>query len=144
MPKVSFVKICPWTNPSVGLNQPVFFYINQHRKVNQCFLQFCIYRGNITVQTFHDIYHRPESLSKTASGFLVEASSHFTKMTKLTHFGQMSHLAEMSRFTRFVAFLLKCRDLRALSHFSWNVAIYAFCQAQNVCYQAPKTILHPC
>ena len=39
----------------------------------------------------------------------------------LSHFGQMSH---------FVAF-------------GWNVAIYAFCWAQNVCSQAPKTILHP-
>ena len=28
-------------------------------------------------------------------------------------------------------------------HF-WNVAIYAFCQAQIFCCQAPKTILHPC
>ena len=67
----------------------------------------------------------------------------------------LSHLAEMSRFTRFVVFgwnvaiytlcciWVKCRDLRALSHFGWNVAIYAFCQAQNVCSQAPKTILHP-
>ena len=27
-------------------------------------------------------------------------------------------------------------------HF-WNVAIYAFCQAQIFCWQAPKTILHP-
>ena len=27
-------------------------------------------------------------------------------------------------------------------HF-WNVAIYAFCQAQIFCCQAPKTILHP-
>ena len=43
---------------------------------------------------------------------------------------QFMHFAEMSRFTRFVAF-------------GWNVAIYAFCQAQNVCSQAPKTILHP-
>ena len=25
----------------------------------------------------------------------------------------------------------------------WNVAIYAFCKAQTVCCQAPKTILHP-
>ena len=28
-------------------------------------------------------------------------------------------------------------------HF-WNVAIYAFCQAQIFCCQAPTTILHPC
>ena len=38
---------------------------------------------------------------------------------------------------------LKCCELRALSHFGWNVAIYAFSQAQNVCCQAPQTILHP-
>ena len=43
----------------------------------------------------------------------------------------LSHLAEMLRFTRFVAF-------------GRNVAIYAFCQAQNVCSQASKTILNPC
>ena len=38
---------------------------------------------------------------------------------------------------------LKCRDLLGLS-LGRNVAIYVFCQAQNVCSQAPKTILHPC
>ena len=36
------------------------------------------------------------------------------------------------------------RFTRIVLHFSWNVAIYAFCQAQILCWQAPKTILHPC
>ena len=40
------------------------------------------------------------------------------------------HVGEVLRFTHFDA----CW---------WNVAIYAFCQAQNFGCQAPSTILHP-
>ena len=69
------------------------------------------------------------------------------KETMDAHWRQCKNVAiwaEMSQFTRFFVILLKCWDLRALSHFGWNVAIYAFSQEKIVCCQAPKTILHPC
>ena len=152
MPKVNFVKICPWTKLS--------FSSPNNDKI--CGLRFGTCALFPTLVAIHEkllIYQRPESLPKTASGFLVEASSHFTEMTKLTcfchiwvkwqNFHLMLYINEMTQCTRFVTcwshvaiyplsrIWLKCRDLRALSHFGWNVAIYAFSQA-------PKTILHPC
>ena len=82
------------------------------------------------------IYQRPESLPKTASGFLVEALSYCTEMTKLTCFCHICvkwqkfhilfYISEMTQCTCFVTFWsnvaiyalcriwLKCRDLRAL------------------------------
>ena len=87
---------------------------------------------------FHQnwLYYLSESLPKTASGFLVEALSYCTEITKLTcfchiwvkwqKFHLLFYISEMTQCTCFVTFWsnvaiyalcriwLKCRDLRAL------------------------------
>ena len=115
----------------------VFGY--QSTQKGKCFLQFCIYRGNITVQTFHEnrLYYSSQTrvavkdcLWFSCRGLVTfhwnyqinMLLSHLGEMTKLLpvisvkwhNAHALSHFGQMSRFTRFVAF-------------GWNVAIYALC-----------------
>ena len=59
----------------------------------------------------------------------------------------------VTKISSVVFLTVKWHNAHALSHFGqmlrfvafgWNIAIYALCQAQNVCSKIAKTILYPC
>ena len=156
MPKVNFVKI------GLKFHQNWLYYLSETRVFAKDRLRFSCW--GLVILHWNDqinmlLSHLGE-MTKISPAVLYQWNDTMHMLchilVKCRDLRTLSHLAEMSRFTRFVVFgwnvaiytlcciWVKCRDLRALSHFGWNVAIYAFCQAQNVCSQAPKTILHPC